>query len=131
MVDNTEVKNLVISEGWLDIPEAILSREGKSFDSSTDIWNLPYATRGNATLDFSKITVDEIRWCLKSYTADRIKRVSTHAGYAAFQDVWREFLRKEWLVEPISTEELKKNKEKQEKFKTQLKTVKSLQTTMA
>ncbi len=108
MVDNTEVKNLVISEGWLDIPEAILSREGKSFDSSTDIWNLPYATRGNATLDFSKITVDEIRWCLKSYTADRIKRVSTHAGYAAFQDVWREFLRKEWLVEPISTEELKK-----------------------
>lgn len=107
MVDNLDVKKLVVSEGWLDIPDTILSREGKSFDSSTDIWNLPYSTRGNATLDFSKITVDKIRWCLKSYTADRIKRVSTHAGYSAFQDVWREFLKKDCFVEPTNTEELK------------------------
>lgn len=93
MVAKISVNQLIDSQGWQDITSSIVTREGMAFDSSGDVWDLPYSIRGNASLDFSKIVIEELSWSLKSYIKDRIKRVSTHAGYAAFQDVWREFLR--------------------------------------
>ncbi|KPH94812.1 integrase [Pseudoalteromonas porphyrae] len=79
-------------------PFTILTREGLPLNASTDKWDLPYTMRGNSTLDFSKIVLDGVRWGLKFYIKDRIERVSTHAGYAAFHDVWREFLRNDTLL---------------------------------
>ena len=93
MVAKLSINRLIASQGWQGIPSKIVTREGLSFDSSGDVWDLPYSIRGNASLDFSKIVIDEASWSLKFYIKDRIQRVSTHAGYSAFQDVWREFLR--------------------------------------
>lgn len=71
----------------------IITREGKEVDISGDIWWLPYSARDNSTLNFNKINNLKIRNALKEHVSDRIKRISTHAGYAMFNDVWREILR--------------------------------------
>jgi len=98
LVRKLNIQELISFQGWQGISSTILTREGLSLNSSTDVWNLPYSVRGNSTLDFSKIVLDGVRWGLKFYIKDRIERVSTHAGYAAFQDVWREFLRHDALL---------------------------------
>lgn len=98
MVRKLNMQELISSRGWQGIPSTILTREGLPLDASTDEWNLPYSIRGKSTLDFSKVVLDEVRWGLKFYIKDRIERVSTHAGYAAFHDVWREFLRDDTLL---------------------------------
>lgn len=92
------MQKLISSQGWQGISSTILTREGLPLNSSTDVWDLPYSVRGNSSLDFSKIALDGVRWGLKFYIKDRIERVSTHAGYAAFQDVWREFLRHDAML---------------------------------
>jgi len=93
MMARSELKDLVKLYGWLDVPSSIVTREGKIFDSSGDTWALPYSMRNNSTLTFGKISNLSLRWATKAYVRDRIERVSTHAGYAMFQDVWRELLR--------------------------------------
>ena len=84
-------QNMVIEQGWQKIPNIIITREGNSLDTSSDIWHLPYVLNKNSSLDFSKITIDKLRLALKYYVKDRIERISTHAGYAVFHDVWREW----------------------------------------
>lgn len=82
----------VVGQFWPEI-EVLITREGKEVDISDDIWRLPYSTRDNSTLNFTKIINSEIRESFKGHVADRLKRISTHAGYAVYQDVWREVLR--------------------------------------
>ncbi|STQ42787.1 Uncharacterised protein [Ewingella americana] len=77
---------------WPEI-EMLITREGKEVDISDDIWRLPYSARDNSTLNFKKIINSNIRESFKGHVADRLKRISTHAGYAVYQDVWREVLR--------------------------------------
>lgn len=71
----------------------LITREGKEVDISDDTWRLPYALRDNSTLNFNKIINPEIRRAFKDHVADRIRRISTHAGYAVYHDVWREVLK--------------------------------------
>ncbi|MES9943323.1 MAG: site-specific integrase, partial [Candidatus Thiodiazotropha sp. 6PLUC7] len=71
----------------------LITREGKEVDISGDIWRLPYSARDNSTLDFEKVISSSLRVALKKHISDRLKRISTHAGYSAFQDAWREVLR--------------------------------------
>lgn len=104
-MNKLHITELMHSQGWQEIPSTITTREGISFDSSGDIWSLPYSVRDNASLDFSKIVIDEISWSLKYYIKDRIERISTHAGYAAFQDVWREFLRHDYTLRLLLSNE--------------------------
>ncbi|SES74588.1 tyrosine-type recombinase/integrase [Thorsellia anophelis] len=73
--------------------EKLITREGKAVDISGDTWRLPYSVRDNSTLNFTKIINPEIREALKDHVAEQLKRISTHAGYVAYQDVWREVLR--------------------------------------
>ena len=73
--------------------EKLITREGKEVDISGDIWRLPYSMRDYSTLDFEKVINSSLRMPLKEHVSDRLKRISTHAGYSAFQDVWREVLR--------------------------------------
>ena len=73
--------------------ENIITREGKEMDVTGDVWNLPYSVRDTSTLNFEKITDLNMRTALKEHVIDCIKRTSTHSGYVAFQDVWREVLR--------------------------------------
>jgi hypothetical protein len=94
VVASLSVSQLINAHGWEGIPSSIVTREGLTVDSSGKVWHLPYSIK-SASLDFSKIVVDEISWSLKLYVKDRIQRVSAHAGYAAFQDVWREFIRRD------------------------------------
>lgn len=71
---------------------------------------MPYSTRDNASLDFGKIAEAGIRWAVKRHVQDRIEFTSTHAGYAAFQDVWRELLRYQGelgIIEGLAHEVLK------------------------
>ncbi|QNQ54002.1 tyrosine-type recombinase/integrase [Serratia liquefaciens] len=85
-------KPQAVWQSWSEV-ERLITREGKEVDISGDTWRLPYSARDNSTLIFKKIINSEIREALKDHVADRLKRVSTHAGYAAYQDVWREVLR--------------------------------------
>ncbi|MTB81177.1 tyrosine-type recombinase/integrase [Providencia stuartii] len=85
-------KPQAVEQSWPEI-EKLITREGKEVDISGDTWRLPYSARDNSTLNFTKITNSEIREAFKDHVADRLKRISTHAGYAAYQDVWREVLR--------------------------------------
>ena len=71
----------------------LLTREGKELNVSGDVWMLPYPLRPDSSLNFNKVFNLNMRSSLKAYLEDRIKRVSTHAGYSDFQDVWREILR--------------------------------------
>ncbi|UCZ74041.1 site-specific integrase [Dickeya zeae] len=81
-----------IEQPWPQIGK-IITREGKEVDISGDTWRLPYSIRDNSTLNFKKIINTKVREALKDHVADRIKRISTHSGYSAYQDVWREVLR--------------------------------------
>lgn len=85
-------KPQAVEQSWPEI-EKLITREGKEVDIPDDTWRLPYSVRDNSTLDFTKIINSEIREAFKDHVADRLKRISTHAGYAAYQDVWREVLR--------------------------------------
>jgi len=79
--------------GWLEIPESVVSREGKKVKTKGDTWELPYVLWKSATLDFIKIPNELLRWSLKSYVLDRLKRGSVHAGHAVFQTVYAEILK--------------------------------------
>lgn len=85
-------KPQAVEQSWPEI-EKLITREGKEVDITGDTWRLPYSARDNSTLNFTKIINSEIREALKDHIADRLKRISTHAGYAAYQDVWRGVLR--------------------------------------
>lgn len=85
-------KDRAVERSWPET-EKLLTREGKEVDISDDTWRLPYSSRDNSTLNFTKIVDSGMREALKDHVADRIKRISTHAGYATYQDVWREVLR--------------------------------------
>ena len=40
----TVQQNLFANEnGWREIPDFIISREGKKLNTASDLWNLPYA----------------------------------------------------------------------------------------
>ncbi|HBP29731.1 MAG TPA: integrase [Advenella kashmirensis] len=80
------------SQAW---PEShkLITREGKEVDISGDTWRLPYAACEYFTLQFNKINNSNLKSALKDHVSDRLKRISTHAGYMAFIDVWRQVLR--------------------------------------
>ena len=73
--------------------KTLLTREGKAVDISGDIWQLPYSSRSSSTLRFDRISDKLIKESLIAHVTDRIIRVSTHAGYTAYNDAWREILR--------------------------------------
>lgn len=87
--------NLFAEEkGWRELPDFIISREGKRVNTASDLWNLPYSVDTyNSKLDFSKILNGDLKWVLKSFIIEKIQTVSTHAGAHHFHDVWREILR--------------------------------------
>ena len=59
--------DLFVNEnGWRDIPDFIISREGKRVNTAGDVWNLPYAVDTySSRLDFSKISNENLKWALK------------------------------------------------------------------
>jgi hypothetical protein len=93
LVNDIKLKEFIHDSGWLDIPNSIISREGKEVNTTGEVWELPYSIWDSTTLDFSRISNDILAWSLKSYVIDRLKRTSTHAGYSVFQTVYSEFLR--------------------------------------
>ena len=54
--------DLFVNEnGWRDIPDFIISREGKRVNTAGDVWNLPYAVDTySSRLDFSKISNENL-----------------------------------------------------------------------
>jgi len=92
-MNDLQLNNLISNYGWFDLPTNIISREGKKIDSSSDRWDLPYSIWKSTALDFRKISNNKLRWAVKSYVRDRLERVSIHAGYSAFQEVYSELLR--------------------------------------
>lgn len=89
----SQLAHQVIDEFTLPKKNKLITREGKELDISGEIWQLPYSSRDCTTLKFNKITNLNMRSALKAYAAERIKRISTHSGYAVFQDVCREIFK--------------------------------------
>ena len=49
--------------GWREIPDFIVSREGKKVNTTGDLWNLPYAIdTSSSKLDFSKFENENLKW---------------------------------------------------------------------
>lgn len=92
------------------MPKSIITREGGLLDSSSFVWHLPYASKDHFSIDFRKISDIKVRWVTQRYVQDRIASTSTHAGYASFNDVWRELLRYQHtfeISENVEPDELK------------------------
>jgi hypothetical protein len=80
--------------GWREIPNFIISREGKKVNTTGDLWNLPYSIdTSSSKVDFSKFPNENLRWVLKSFIIEKIEKVSIHAGLQHFQDIWIKFFR--------------------------------------
>ena len=55
-------QDLFVNEnGWREIPDFIISREGKTINLKGDVWHLPYSIR-KSTIDFTDIEPLEIKW---------------------------------------------------------------------
>lgn len=104
-------QNLFTNEnGWREIPDFIISREGKQVNTARDLWNLPYAIdTSSSKLDFAKILNEKYKWVLKSFIIEKIEKVSTHAGAHHFHDVWREVLRHDELNSSSELREVETN----------------------
>lgn len=89
----SQLVHQLVDEWSLPKESKLITREGKEVDISSDTWQLPYSTRDYSTLNFNKIINIHMKDALKSYTEDRLRRVSTHAGYTIFHDVWRKIFR--------------------------------------
>ena len=60
-------------KGWREIPDFIISREGKRVNTAGDLWNLPYAIDTySSKLDFSKISNENLKWVLKSFIIEKV-----------------------------------------------------------
>lgn len=106
MVIAETVHELINSYGWRKLPSSITSREGIEVDTSSDCWHLPYVIRDNATLRLDNISNEFIRWSVKAYIANRIEKVSAHAGLNAFRDIYRLVLRNikdslHWCIDDV------------------------------
>ncbi|WP_155857495.1 hypothetical protein [Acinetobacter sp. TTH0-4] len=90
--DPMQCDSFVNNQGWRDIPEFIISREGKSINLTEDSWYLPYSLR-KSTIDFTDIEPVEIKWVLKKFVIDQLERVSIHSGLTSFIEVKNLILR--------------------------------------
>jgi hypothetical protein len=107
---NASLEQLIEHNGWPEIPLQITTREGRVVETANNKWHLPYSMRAHASLDFSTIHHASLRWITKRYIQEKIQTTSTHAGYSAFQDIKREFLRFQQdggLLDAFSSDEIK------------------------
>lgn len=112
VIKSIEISELIELYSWHDVPKKIMSREGHDIDTASDIWHLPYAIRDYSSIDFGKIENKGVSWASKRYIQDKLEFTSTHAGFASFQDVWRELLRNQTefgVVSGIDSNDLEKN----------------------
>jgi hypothetical protein len=85
-------KPQAVEQSWPEI-KSLVTREGKKIDISGDKWLLPIVIRDHSVIDFGKVSDFQLRNALKHCVSDRLRRISTSAGYKVFQDVWRQVLR--------------------------------------
>ncbi|OGT37084.1 MAG: integrase [Gammaproteobacteria bacterium RIFCSPHIGHO2_12_FULL_38_14] len=106
------LNELITQNGWLDIPEKIITREGKVINRTEEIWHLPYPIRADAKIDFNKIYDSRIRWCTKRYIQEKLQTTSTHAGFTSFTYLTTEFFKFQSdysLTDILPTQELRDN----------------------
>lgn len=106
MVTSINSKVHQYSHVYHDLPSTITLREGKLLNISGDQWLLPYAIKEHSTIDFSKISNVTLQLAVKHFVKDRLERVSTHAGYSAFSDIWREIIRHGDISSTLALHEL-------------------------
>lgn len=83
---------LIELNNWHDVPDRLVSREGHYVIVTGDVWHLPIPILKDATIDFSKIVNESIRWATKRFIQDRIELTSSHNAYGIFFRVWRKLL---------------------------------------
>lgn len=83
---------LIDLNDWHDVPDRIISREGHQVDTSGDTWHLPIPILKSASIDFSKIVNEGIRWATKRFIQDRVELTSSQYAYGIFYLLWRKLL---------------------------------------
>ena len=83
------VVELISMHGWRDIPDHIVSREGKTIQLVGDEWRFLGQNGTSSVFNFSKIKSSGLKWSLKKYVIHQTETVSMSAGYNAFVEVWR------------------------------------------
>ncbi len=109
-IKQSNLEELIHTNGWCNVPKSVITREGQSVDTSTLVWHLPYVIRDDTSIDFSQIVEPTIRWVTQRYVQECLQATSTHAGYASYTYIWTELIRyqREFnLVEGIQPDQLK------------------------
>ncbi len=70
------------------MPDVIISREGHSINSSTDVWHLPNPIREYSTINFAKILNLGTRWLAKRYIQEKLESTSAHYAYSVYSVLW-------------------------------------------
>lgn len=92
------VLNLIKLNGWQELPEKVITREGTEVDVSGDVWHLPYVIRDHASINFLNIANDYLRWSTKKYIKNRLEKTSTHAGYSSYTYLKTEIFNKQEAI---------------------------------
>jgi hypothetical protein len=109
MVVTEKLEEMIVQNGWRDVPSSIVTREGFIVDLTGEIWHLPIPHQHNANIRMNKITNSKLRWALQVYVIHRMETVSTTSGYKSFVDTWRTVLRRQGDFELDNEVDLEKN----------------------
>lgn len=88
-----KIKELIYANGWRDVPEIVISREGHNVYTNSEIWHLPITARENSDINFEKISNLYLRWATKRFIQEKVETTSSHSGHAHFNDIHREVTR--------------------------------------
>jgi integrase len=103
------LRELIEQNGWLDVPDEIVSREGHRIDTSGDEWRLAHIGQ-TTNARFSRVRNSLLRWAIKRAMIRHLKVTSTHAGARVWVDVSAEVLSRQGefrLTEDISADALR------------------------
>lgn len=107
MVAEKELNNLIDLNGWRNIPNTVVTREGISVDLKGDVWHLPIPTQRTGALHLYKVSNSKILWAVKIYVVHRIEKVSTISGYNVFKSLWWKLLKYQVYFNIASDEDFK------------------------
>lgn len=88
------VENLIAENAWYELPNVIISKNGKEVISDGDVWDLPYTGRSSGRIDFSKVDNSSLKWALKAYIRDSLEKLSIVEAQNKFNDCWSMVLSK-------------------------------------
>lgn len=104
----TSFAQLIEQQGWLDVPNNVITREGVQVSISGDLWRFPLPYE-SGVIDFRGIENTLLQWSAKRRVIYRAETVSTHAAIQEMKSL-KEFFSQQHeygLSKELNCEQLK------------------------